>query len=506
MILCVLLQRPSFPIQTISYFIHDANGESIHPEQLWYKPEFQHLLTLYPITKVAHMRSVHHFCKVREFEWYRRQLQASERTTNQVCSTLPREFSAPATEMVARDCNSSAFYVCNILPNITHNDLPQPFMPTNKYELITWETIHSKEIYISGGVAPVQDIRAERKHELDYITKKAIDHINKYEVIPFKLHRIDNGYIRYSSTRGREYILDLSLYGQKSIVKRRITLVRPHLPEVVVLPDSGLDRRGVRINFVVPLSRVGKRFSEFMKTYESICLMNGENVRLVLATYGRDDVISIRKSVQEYQKKYPDAEFRVVHGEGEFSRGRALDLGLSILNGNELAFLCDVDMTFDLPFLNRCRLNTIQGRRVYYPEFFKYYNMDYVYRFRRKPLTYTIKREHGHWATYSYGMVCIFKSDYTAVGGFDTSIVGWGGEDVELFLKILRHKLEVLKAPDNGLTHRYHDKVCSTSLNAFQFSMCTSSREESLADKEQLGEYVLNLEKQLGIHTAATED
>ena len=440
------------------------------------------------------MRSVHHFCKVREFEWYRRQLQASNRVTNQVCSTLPREFSAPATEMAARDCNSSAFHACHTLPNITHNDLPPPFTPTNKYELVPWETIHSKEIYISGGLAPVQDIRGDRKHELDYVTKKAIDHINEHEVVPFKLHRIDSGYIRYSSTRGREYILDLSLYGQQDVVKRRINLVRPHMPQVVVLPDSGLDRKGIRINFVVPLSQVGKRFSEFMKAYESICLMNGENVRLVLATYGKDDVISVRKSVQEYQEKYPGAEFRVVHGEGQFSRGRALNLGLSVLNRNELAFLCDVDMTFDLPFLNRCRLNTIQGRRVYYPEFFKYYNMDYVYRFKRKPLTYTIKREHGHWATYSYGMLCIYKSDYTAVGGFDTSIVGWGGEDVELFLKILRHKLEVLKAPDYGLTHRYHDKVCSTTLQPLQFSNCIKSRNEGLADRMQLAEYILYLE------------
>ena len=132
--------------------------------------------------------------------------------------------------------------------------------------------------------------------------------------------------------------------------------------------------------------------------------------------------------------------------------------------------------------------------------------MDYVYHFKRKPRKYTIKREHGHWVVYGYGMVCIFKSDYTAVGGFDTSIVGWGGEDVKLFDRVTSYGLEILKAPDPSLRHHYHDKVCSTSLNAFQFAMCTSSREESLADKEQLGEYVLNLENQLGIHTAATED
>ena len=423
------------------------------------------------------------------------------RVTNQVCSTLPKEFSAPATERITRDCNSSTFHAFPTLP-----DFPQFSFALNETDSESWQYIEDDQVYASGTNVPVSDSSSELEKDLKYVITKALQNINEEEDTQLGFNELESAYIHYSSTRGREYILDLSLYEQKSIIRRRVELFRPHLPQVVVLPDSGLDRRGVRINFVVPLSQVGKRFSEFMKAYESICLMNGENVRLVLATYGKDDVISVRKSVQEYQEKYPGAEFRVVHGEGQFSRGRALDLGLSILNGNELAFLCDVDMTFDLPFLNRCRLNTIQGRRVYYPEFFKYYNMDYVYRFKRKPQTYTIKREHGHWATYSYGMLCIHKSDYTAVGGFDTSIVGWGGEDVELFNKVINHRLEILKAPDPSLRHRYHDKVCSTSLNAFQFSMCISSREESLADQEQLGEYVLNLEKQLGIHTAATED
>ena len=444
------------------------------------------------------MRSVHHFCKRRESKMYRRQLQALRKA---VCSTLPREFNASATEIATRDCNLSTFHPCPAL-----HDYPWFSFSQNETGSESWQYIEDDLVYTSGANVPVSDSSSELENEFKYVITKALQNINEEEDTQLGFNELESAYVRYSSTRGREYILDLSLYGQQGIVKRRINLVRPHMPQVVVLPDSGLDGKGIQINFVVPLSRVSKRFSNFMKAYESICLMNGENVRLVLATYGKDDVISVRKSVQEYQEKYPGAEFRVVHGEGQFSRGRALDLGLSVLNRNELAFLCDVDMTFDLPFLNRCRLNTIQGRRVYYPEFFKYYNMDYVYRFKRKPLTYTIKREHGHWATYSYGMLCIYKSDYTAVGGFDTSIVGWGGEDVELFNKVFSHRLEILKAPDVSLRHHYHDKVCSTSLNAIQFSMCISSREESLADREQLGEYALKLEKQFRIHTAAAED
>ena len=476
-------------------------NKSVHPEQLWFKPEFQHLLTLYPIWNATHMRTIHHFCKVREFEWYRQKLWASETMVNRVCRTLPREFRAP----MAEDCNLKAFHTCPVLSESTKNSSPKPFSAQNETDFQSWQYIDGDQLFTSGTTVPVTDSISELQEELEHVITKVLKHINEEEDTELRFIELKSGYVRYSGTRGREYVLDLSLYGQEGNVHRRVNLLWPHLPQLVVLPDMELDKKETRINFVMPLNRVGSRFSEFLKVYERVCLKNGGNVRLVLAVYGKDDEIFVRNSVQEYKEKYPGSEIRVVYGEGQFSRGRALDLGLSVLNGSELAFLCDVDMTFDLSFLSHCRLNTIQGSRVYYPEFFKYYNMDYVYRFKRKPQTYNIRREHGHWATYSYGMLCIYKSDYTAIGGFDTSIVGWGGEDVELFNKVISHRLEVLKAPDPSLSHRYHEKVCSTHSGPFQFSDCISSRKENLADEEQLGEYVLRLEKEYGISHPGTE-
>ena len=486
--------------QALDFFVYDMENNSVHPEQLWFKPEFQHLLTLYPVWNATHMRSIHHFCRVREFEWYRQKLRASEKMVNRVCRTLPREFRAPVT----KDCNLNAFHTCPVQPASTQSSSPPLFSVQNETDFQSWQYVEGDKLFTSGTTIPVTDSISELQEELEHVITKVLKHINKDEDSELRFVEIESGYIRYSGTRGKEYVLDLSLYGQEGNIQRRVNLLWPHMPQVVVLPDTGIDRKDTCINFVVPLNGVGTRFSEFLKVYERVCLMNGENVRLVLAVYGKDDQISVRKSVQEYKEKYPGSKFRLVYGEGQFSRGRALDRGLSVLNGNELAFICDVDMTFDLSFLRHCRLNTIQGSRVYYPEFFKYYNMDYVYRFKRKPQTYNIRREHGHWATYSYGMLCIYKSDYTAIGGFDTSIVGWGGEDVELVGKVIRHRLEVFKAPDPSLSHRYHDKICSTHSNPIQFSDCISSRKENLADEEQLGEYVLKLEEKYGISHPGT--
>ena len=472
----------------------------MRPERLWYGPDFQNLLTLYPIQSAAHMRSVHNFCMTREYERLKQRLLIVEKSANRICQSVEDGYRAPSSEAGARECQLQTFNDCHPLLPITTESVPKPFYPANKFELKSWEYVDSASIHVSETTIPILEIFGENEEELHFIIKKAVQLINRQEATEMKFQAIENGYLKYSATRGREYILDLVLSGNEGKVQRRINILRAHQPELIVLPDSDDRSRSETINFIVPLSKVNERFTEFLEMYEELCLKSGESSRLILSVFGDGKNLQfIRESVQKYTMKYPKSEFKIVSSTDEFTRGRALDFGMLLLNDTDLAFLCDVDMSIDAGFLNRCRMNAVRGQRVYYPEFFKYYNMDYVYRFKRRPWTFRIKREHGHWAAYSYGMLCIYKSDYTAIGGFDKSITGWGGEDVDLFMRILKHKLDILKAPDPALTHRYHDKQCGTDLQPMQFFMCISSRNEGLADRMQLAEYVLYLEDKYAV-------
>ncbi len=466
---------------------------------MWYNPQFSDLLSLHPIQDEDHMRSVHHFVKTRGFHSLQQKLLRTEKIANRVCKTIPQNYSAPISEMAAKTCTLQAFNTCLPQPPITPGLLPKPFYPLTKYELRSWEYFDPRSIFTSGASIPVLDIFGETEEEVQFILKKAVQAINRRESEEYRYQSLVNGYVRYSATHGREYILDVILSGKHTRVQRRVNILRAHQPELIVLPDSEPESMNEMINVIVPLSKVNTRFTEFLSMYEELCLRMGENVRLILSVFGgTEDRKFISKSINKYIQKYPEAQYTIVTSQDTFTRGRALDLGMSVLNDTELAFLCDVDMTINQPFFDRCRLNTMLGQRVYYPEFFKYYNMDYVYRFKRKPMSYRIKREHGHWATYSYGMVCIYKADYSAIGGFDKGIVGWGGEDVDLFMKVLRQKLQVLKAPDPALSHRYHEKHCGANLQPSQFQQCLSSRNEGLADRMQLAEYVLYLEDKYG--------
>ena len=449
------------------------------------------------------MMSIHHFVAVREFEKLKQKLSIAENQTNQICKQVTPQFAAPLSEMTARSCRLRAFDNSAFSASVPSDYSPSLIFSssaTNKYEVHSWSLINSNSLYDSSRTSPIVQVVGELEEEVNYIVKKATAILSFREGKEITLLRLVGCYVRYSGSRGREYLLDMIVNGRGEEVeeRRRVSLLRPHTPDVIVLESTVLEKVRVRVNIVVPLSRVGDRYTKFLTMYEDAVLKAGENVRLILVVFG-PEASAVQRYLSLYQRRFPEAQFMVVTSSEEFTRSKALHLGLTKLKGSELAFLCDVDMTFGPSLLDHCRLNTVQGRRVYYPEFFKYYDMDYVYRFKKKPTSFPIKRPHGHWASYSYGMLCIYKSDYDNSGGFDLTIRGWGGEDVDLLEHILAVGLEVLKAPEPAFSHRYHDKTCSRYLSPQQLAMCISSRSEGLADRKELSEYVFHLEKQCGI-------
>ena len=102
-------------------------------------------------------------------------------------------------------------------------------------------------------------------------------------------------------------------------------------------------------------------------------------------------------------------------------------------------------------------------------------------------------RHNGHWAHYSYGVVCVYADDYRKAGGFQLSAKGWGNEDVDFLERTLKAGLEPFRSPDPGLVHRWHPKVCERGALADEgtYQDCLRSRGENLADRIELASYVL---------------
>ncbi len=63
---------------------------------------------------------------------------------------------------------------------------------------------------------------------------------------------------------------------------------------------------------------------------------------------------------------------------------------------------------------------------------------------------FVFTKKSGFWRDYGFGITCIFKSDLLKTGGFDTSIQGWGLEDVDLFMKVVNSSLKVFRSQEAG--------------------------------------------------------
>ena len=114
-----------------------------------------------------------------------------------------------------------------------------------------------------------------------------------------------------------------------------------------------------------------------------------------------------------------------------------------------------------------------------------------------KPDTYyTIDVDAGIWRTYSYGPACMYHQDLHAVGGFDTSIKGWGWEDVDLYEKFINHtEIEVFRAADPGLIHVYHPIKCDPNLPARQMTLCQGLKASGLANQNLLVSSMLVMQR-----------
>ena len=375
-------------------------------------------------------------------------------------------------------------------------------MPKNKFEVNAWEYFNQTRLMSINNEQPSRGIIGGIREEARYALTKGIFVANQglpsTERLVFE--KLENGYHRVDPMRGSEYILDFVF--RKSLdrttrVKKRVSILRP-FHEVIVPVDSVQHKP--RVNFIVTLSGLSERLEQFIKTFEKNVLIPKEDASLTIALYNSPDAPKVHSLIGKYTKDYPYSMLKVIDVEGEFARGVGLHHGAQQFKGGELLFFIDIDLEIGPDFLNRARLNTIQGKQVYFPIFFKLYKLDFVHRFYKGNSSQLLSRHNGHWAHYSYGMVTIYASDYKKVGGFNTNMRGWGEEDVDFFNKVISNGLEVFRAPDPGLIHLWHPKVCNkeTVVTPEAYFHCLQSKSENLADRVELAQYVFQNELKNG--------
>jgi len=492
-------------MQTNELFVANAK-QKVESPTLFLSQELAKAVVIHPVKYPKYMYRLHSYFKELEYNTSVARAKAASQVIKETHPFIPSHLRSPFRPDLST--SSSPSYT-----STTRAPLPQTqdssgivvrprYVPKNKFEINYWEYFNQTRLMTIMHDSPARGIIAGIREEARYALTKAIYIANQglSQSQRFIFDKLENGYHRIDPMRGSEYVLDFVFRrnsDRTARIKKRISILRPYHESVVPVDTPEMLPT---VNFVVVLSGLSDRLEHFMMQYEQNVLQLGEDATLTIVLFESPDAIKVRLLVQQYITRYQGAKIFVIDAPGVFARGVGLHRGAEHFRDNQLLFFVDVDLDITTEFLQRCRLNTVQGKQVYFPVFFKLYHPDFVRKYHRGNTSMFISRHNGHWAYYSYGMVCIYASDYRKAGGFDTSMQGWGEEDVDFVKKVMDKGFEMFRAPDPGLIHNWHRKVCNrkTVSSDAAYEHCLQSKGENLADRIELAQYVFDNELEKG--------
>ncbi|XP_038603436.1 chondroitin sulfate N-acetylgalactosaminyltransferase 1 [Tachyglossus aculeatus] len=302
----------------------------------------------------------------------------------------------------------------------------------------------------------------------------------------------------YRTEKDKGTLYELTFKGDRKHEFKRLVLFRPFGP-IMKVKNEKVNMASTLINVIVPLAKRADKFRQFMQNFREMCIQQDGRIHLTVVYFGKEQMSEVKGILENTSKAANFKNFTFIQLNGEFSRGKGLDVGARVWEGsNVLLFFCDVDIYFTAEFLNTCRLNTQPGKKVFYPVLFSQYNPGIIYGHHDSipslEQQLVIKKETGFWRDFGFGMTCQYRSDFINIGGFDLDIKGWGGEDVHLYRKYLHSNLIVVRTPVRGLFHLWHEKQCVDELTPEQYKMCMQSKAMNEASHGQLGMLVFRHE------------
>lgn len=377
-------------------------------------------------------------------------------------------------------------------------DLLNSYRPHNEHEVIPFTSFTFRHLYGEIGFLskrPKASPIGQQAVELREVLKYALSDLNRDVESSSEHITIDQfveGITRNDFTQGTVYDLYFRSTNSNNVFKR-MKLFRPFSNLKRIGKPETIDTGNELINIIIPLSGRIEKFRAFMDRLVDVGIRRDRRIFITLVYFGYENRQKIKDYFLKMEKDEGFEDYMVIFTSEEFNRGIGLQKGVkSWKKGNVLMFFCDIDIYFGNDFLERCRLHTSPGSKVYYPIVFSQYNPSIIYGGRPPPPLEEQMRvmpESGFWRDFGFGMTCQYRDDFLKVGGFDPTIKGWGGEDIALYKQYLSNinPLTIVRAYDPGLIHIYHEKNCRKTLSDSQFISCLQSKAIAEGSHKQLG-------------------
>lgn len=497
-------------------FIHSLNAREVH-----------RAITLHPVKEPVHQYRIRNYFSSRHI------LDLRQKSLN-----MHREIALMNQEIGLKNNDESSKQL-EMFPSLTK------YVPDERDDVLSWEYF-TKPVYSDANANPKRGMEFQVRSALDDVIMQIMQMVNKNarqrgRTIDFK--EILYGYKRTNPQHGADYVLDLLLIYRKHKGRRMTVPVRRHaylhqtfsqmefveeflnvqahhnpLPANVVhifkdfytkssdvSPDSSsvIDKRTEKIHFIMPLSGRYDIFQRFMTNYENVILKTSESAVLHVIMFDSIEDMALEKSIHlvtTYQQKYGGDTVDVTQANGPFSRGQGLEMGAAQCKADDLLFFIDVDIMITRDCLYRIRTNTKQGLQAYFPIVFSQYDPQTICSkgsAQCKKSVQSFQTDAGYWRQFGFGIAGLYQKDLRLVGGFDTTIQGWGKEDVDLYHKFLMGNVTIFRAVDPGMVHAFHPIVCEAGLEPTQYQMCLGSKASSYGSTKKLANLVFDLEREL---------
>ncbi|XP_030381520.1 chondroitin sulfate synthase 2 isoform X2 [Scaptodrosophila lebanonensis] len=323
--------------------------------------------------------------------------------------------------------------------------VPPASAPETRHDILTWQLINGTHSFLPNAehvVAPLSRIDA-----LDF--EKVLEIALQYAAQKhpkLQYHSLHTAYRKFDSTRGMDYQLHLNFHGpaQNRLLLKSFEVIKP-LGRVEVVPSPYVTE-STRIAILVPTFEHQVLDSiEFVEQYERTCMHNQDNTFLLLIflyrlnspSKGEEDPFkSLKTLALDLSSKYKtdgsriawvsvrlpeqlsadvDVDKLVLHNSMYASQQllslAVTDLALPKIGLESLVLIGTPGMSFKTDFLNRVRMNTIQGFQVYAPIGFQMYPCRWAH-FCKECETCDVSQSTGYFDRRNHDVIAFYSRDY----------------------------------------------------------------------------------------------